>query len=163
MFWARLDRRGGSMSVIAKFAVGVLGMGLGFLVMTGGAHAVGAGHSASPNWLVLAFLFHVIGEMFLSPVGMSATTRLVPRRFAGQGMGLWFTSLAMGNLFASVMAGELTKGATGAQWSAYFFRMFTWGAAAAVLLLALLPLLRRWAALDNTRDGATGTERNASS
>jgi POT family proton-dependent oligopeptide transporter len=150
--WTRFDARKVQMSVITKFALGVLGMGLGFLIMMGGAKALGTGHGASPFWLVMAYLLHVLGELFLSPVGMSATTRLVPPRFAGQGMGLWFTSLAMGNLFASRLAGELGKDATGSDWSAYFFRMFTWGAAAAVLLLILLPLLRRWAALDNTQE-----------
>jgi hypothetical protein len=55
----------------------------------------------------------------------------------------------MGNLFASRLAGELGKDATGADWSAYFLRMFGWGAAAAVLLLALLPLLKRWASINN--------------
>ncbi|HXC57974.1 MAG TPA: peptide MFS transporter [Steroidobacteraceae bacterium] len=154
LVWTRLDARNVRVSVIAKFAVGVAGMGLGFLIMVGGAKALGSGHGASPVWLVMAYLSHVIGELFLSPVGMSATTRLVPRRFAGQGMGLWFTSLAMGNLFASRLAGDLGQDANGAAWSAYFLRMFGVAAAAAALLLILWPLLRRWAALDNARDGA---------
>jgi POT family proton-dependent oligopeptide transporter len=89
---------------------------------------------------------HVLGELFLSPVGMSATTRLVPQRFSGQGMGLWFASLAMGNLFASRLAGELGGNASSQDWSAYFLRMCGYAAVAVVVLLALLPLLRRWAA-----------------
>ncbi len=165
--WTRLDARNVQMSVITKFALGVAGMGLGFLIMVGGAKTLGGSQGASPFWLVMAYLLHVLGELFLSPVGMSATTRLVPPRFSGQGMGLWFTSLAMGNLFASRLAGNLGEGATGADWSAYFFRMFTWGAGAAALLLLLLPLLRRWAALDNAgataRDATTAAGERANS
>jgi len=147
LFWMRLDARGRQMSVIAKFAVGLAGMGLGFLVMIGGAHALG-GSGASPSWLIMAYLMHVLGELFLSPVGMSATTQLVPKRFSGQGMGLWFASLAMGNLFASRMAGDVASDATASDWSAYFLRMAGYAAVAVVLLLALLPLLRRWAVTD---------------
>src|SRR6478735_6907411 len=150
LLWMRLDGRGRQMSVITKFALGLAGMGLGFLVMVGGAMALGGGqagnHGASPFWLILAYLMHVLGELFLSPVGMSATTRLVPQRFSGQGMGLWFASLAMGNLFASRLAGELGGNASSQDWSAYFLRMCGYAAIAVMVLLALLPLLRRWAA-----------------
>ena len=148
LLWMRLDTRGRQMSVITKFALGLAGMGLGFLVMVGGALALGGGqgHGASPFWLILAYLMHVLGELFLSPVGMSATTRLVPQRFSGQAMGLWFASLAMGNLFASRLAGELGGDASAHEWSAYFLRMCGYAALAVLVLLALLPLLRRWAA-----------------
>jgi proton-dependent oligopeptide transporter, POT family len=142
--WLRLDRRGVQLSVITKFALALLGMGLGYLIMIGGAKAI-SGSGASPMWLVTAYLMHVLGELFLSPVGMSATTQLAPKRFAGQAMGLWFASLAMGNLFASKMAGELTAQSTSTDWSQYFGRMFLYGAAGAALLLLLLPVLRRWA------------------
>ena len=144
LLWMRLDARGRQMSVITKFAFGLAGMGLGFLVMVGGALTLGT-TGASPSWLILAYLMHVLGELFLSPVGMSATTRLVPRRFSGQAMGLWYASLAMGNLFASRLAGGLGSDATASTWSAYFLRMTGYAALAVVLLLALLPLLRRWA------------------
>ena len=97
-------------------------------------------------WLIMAYLLHVIGEVLLSPVGMSATTRLAPQRFSGQAMGLWFTSIALGNLFASRLAGQLSPDATSADWTHYFARMFGYGAGAALLLLAALPFLRRWAA-----------------
>ena len=144
LMWVRFDSRGINLSVITKFAIGLLGMGLGFLVMVGAAQSMG-GNGASPFWLVFAYMIHVLGELFLSPVGMSATTRLAPKRFAGQAMGLWFTSIAMGNLFASRLAGELGSDATPGDWTAYFERMFGVGMIAAVVLVALLPLLRRWA------------------
>jgi POT family proton-dependent oligopeptide transporter len=150
VMWMRFDKRGFQLSVIVKFAIALFVMGLGFLLMIGGAHSTSGG-GASPWWLIMAYLLNVLGELFLSPVGMSATTRLAPQRYSGQAMGLWFSSIAMGNLFASRLAGELTPQATVSDWTGYFARMFGYAAVGAVLLLALLPLLRRWA---QSRDDA---------
>jgi hypothetical protein len=99
--WVALEARRRDLSIITKFSIGLFGMALGFLVMAGAARVAGASGSAGPMWLVLTYLLHTIGELALSPVGMSATTRLAPRRFSGQAMGVWFTSIAMGNLLAS--------------------------------------------------------------
>jgi proton-dependent oligopeptide transporter, POT family len=147
--WAFLAARGRDLNLILKFSLGLVGMGLGFLVMVGAAGIVarsvmGATGSAGPIWLVTTFLLHTLGELCLSPVGMSATTQLAPRRYAGQAMGLWFTSLAMGNLFASQLAGSVDN-ADAAQLSDYFMRMFQYGAAGAVVLVVLSPWLKRWA------------------
>jgi proton-dependent oligopeptide transporter, POT family len=147
--WMFLGKRGRDFSVITKFAFGLLGMGLGFLIMAGaskvvGHNLLGTAGSAGPIWLVATYLLHTIGELCLSPVGMSATTRLAPQRFAGQAMGIWFTSLAMGNLFASQLAGSL-DGADAQGMTDYFQQMFYYGAGGAVLLLIALPLLKRWA------------------
>jgi proton-dependent oligopeptide transporter, POT family len=147
--WMFLGKRGRDFSVITKFAFGLLGMGLGFLVMVGAAKVVGqnlmgTAGSAGPVWLIATYFFHTVGELCLSPVGMSATTRLAPQRFAGQAMGIWFTSLAMGNLFASQLAGSV-DGSSAASMADYFQRMFYFGAGGALLLLIALPLLKRWA------------------
>ncbi|MDR2216501.1 MAG: peptide MFS transporter [Nevskiaceae bacterium] len=142
LLWTRLGARGRDLPVVVKFALGLAGMGLGFAVMVGAAKVLGGGALAGSGWLVLTYLLHTLGELCLSPVGMSATTRLAPKRFAGQAMGLWFTSLAMGNLFASRLAGGL-EGAGSRELAAYFLRMTGWGIAGALLLLLLWPLLRR--------------------
>jgi POT family proton-dependent oligopeptide transporter len=149
--WTFLAARGRDLSVILKFALGLAGMGFGFLVMVGAAKIVshsllGATGNAGPMWLVTTYLLHTIGELCLSPVGMSATTQLAPQRFAGQAMGLWFTSLAMGNLFASRLAGSL-DGADANGLAGYFMLMFEYGAMGAAAMLVLFPLLRRWANL----------------
>jgi POT family proton-dependent oligopeptide transporter len=89
-------------------------------------------------WLVLTYFLHTVGELALSPVGMSATTRLAPRRFSGQAMGLWFTSLAMGNLLASRLAGDMGSPEGGGM-VGYFNWMFWFGIAAAGVLLLTLP------------------------
>ncbi len=156
--WTWLAARGRDLSVILKFALGLAGMGLGFLVMVGAAKVVGhsvlgATGNAGPMWLVVTYLLHTLGELCLSPVGMSATTQLAPQRFAGQAMGLWFTSLAMGNLFASRLAGSL-DGADAGGIASYFMLMFEYGAIGVGVLLVLFPLLRRWANLDR-RDAST--------
>ena len=150
--WMWLAAKGRDLSVILKFALGLAGMGFGFLVMVGAAKVVshsvlGATGNAGPMWLVITYLLHTVGELCLSPVGMSATTQLAPQRFAGQAMGLWFTSLAMGNLFASRLAGSL-DGADGPGIASYFLQMFQYGAIGAGALLVLYPLLRRWANLN---------------
>jgi proton-dependent oligopeptide transporter, POT family len=146
--WMYLGKRGRDFSVFSKFAFGLLGMGLGFLVMVGASEVIrhsmmGASGGAGPMWLVLTYALHTIGELCLSPVGMSATTQLAPKRFAGQAMGIWFTSLAMGNLLASQLAGSLdgvdAKGLTD-----YFLRMFEYGAIGAVVLLIVALWLKRW-------------------
>jgi proton-dependent oligopeptide transporter, POT family len=147
--WMALARRGRDLNVILKFALGLAGMGLGFLVMVGAAGVIshsmmGATGGAGAVWLVTTYLLHTLGELCLSPVGMSATTQLAPKRFAGQAMGLWFTSLAMGNLLASQLAGDIS-GADGRGLGEYFFRMFEYGAGGALLLVLLSPWLKRWA------------------
>jgi POT family proton-dependent oligopeptide transporter len=147
--WMYLGRRSRDFSVFTKFALGLAGMAFGFLVMVGAAKVIshsmlGATGGAGAMWLVMTYFLHTVGELCLSPVGMSATTRLAPARFAGQAMGIWFTSLAMGNLLASRLAGSL-EGATGPDLVRYFFTMFAYGAAGAVVLLIARPWLTRWA------------------
>jgi proton-dependent oligopeptide transporter, POT family len=141
--WVALDKRRRDLPTAGKFIVGLLGMALGFLVMVGAARVVGTSGTAGPMWLVFTYLLHTIGELALSPVGMSATTGLAPKRFTGQAMGLWFTSLALGNLLASRLAGSL-EGADALGMARYFGNMFWFGLIAAGVLLLTLPLLKRW-------------------
>jgi POT family proton-dependent oligopeptide transporter len=147
--WSFLAARGRDLNLILKFALGLAGMGLGFLVMVGAARVLahdmaGTGGGAGPLWLITTYFLHTVGELCLSPVGMSATTQLAPKRYAGQAMGLWFTSLALGNLFASQLAGSVDN-ADAHGLSDYFMRMFEYGAGGALLLVVLSPWLKRWA------------------
>jgi proton-dependent oligopeptide transporter, POT family len=84
--------------------------GLGFLVMLGAANRVIAGGATtrvSMLWLVASYFLQGIGELSLSPVGMSSMTRLAPKRFSGLTMGAWFTSIALGNLIAGIVGGNV--------------------------------------------------------
>jgi proton-dependent oligopeptide transporter, POT family len=101
--WIKLGRHDPSSPT--KFAFGLLFVGLGFLVMVGAAQATAAGHLVSPMWLVMTYLLHTIGELCLSPVGLSSMTRLAPDRVKGMMMGVWFLAASVGNLIAGRVAG----------------------------------------------------------
>lgn len=104
--WIYLGRRNLDPGAPAKFALGLLLLGLGFLVMVGAATVVASGRLAGPQWLLLAYLLHCFGELCLSPVGLSSVTKLAPPRFVGQMMGLWFLATSLGLLLAGLVAGE---------------------------------------------------------
>ncbi|MEO8138989.1 MAG: peptide MFS transporter, partial [Gemmatimonadota bacterium] len=101
--WISLGKRDPSSP--AKFAVGLLFVGLGFAVMIGAAAATAGGHLVSPMWLVVTYLLHTVGELCLSPVGLSSMTRLAPDRVKGMMMGVWFLATSVGNLIAGRVAG----------------------------------------------------------
>ncbi len=103
--WVTLARRHLNPSAPAKFAIGVVLMGCGFLVMAAAASIVAGGSHVLPYWLILTYLLHTFGELCLSPVGLSYATKLAPKRFVGQIMGMWFLSLSLGNLAAGLIAG----------------------------------------------------------
>ena len=108
--WIYLGRRNLDPSAPAKFALGLLLLGLGFLVMVGAASVVASGQLAGPQWLLLAYLLHSFGELCLSPVGLSSVTKLAPPRFVGQMMGLWFLATSFGLLLAGLIAGRFDAG-----------------------------------------------------
>ncbi len=106
--WVRLGRR--DLSAPGKFSLGLFFAGLGFVMMIFAANiVVGSGGSAkvSPWWLVGSYFFQTIGELCLSPVGLSSMTKLSPRKFVGQMMGIWFLASALGNLIAGLVGGNV--------------------------------------------------------
>jgi POT family proton-dependent oligopeptide transporter len=104
--WVWLGKRNLNPSAPAKFALGLIQMGLGFLVLAAASTFVAKGMKVGPSWLVWTYLLHTFGELCLSPVGLSFTTKLSPRRFVGQMMGMWFLFMSLGNLVAGLIAGE---------------------------------------------------------
>lgn len=100
--WVRLGPR--DPSTPAKFAFGLIAVGLGFALLIGGAVLAESGVKVSPFWLVGVYFFHTVGELCLSPVGLSAMTRLAPARVAGLMMGVWFLSIANGNYIGGRLA-----------------------------------------------------------
>ena len=103
--WVWMGRRGKEPSSPAKFAYGLLFVGLGFLVLAGGAMVSGPeGARVSPMWLVVVYFLHTIGELCLSPVGLSTVTKLAPHRVVGQMMGVWFMATALGNFIGGQVA-----------------------------------------------------------
>ncbi len=103
--WLRLGKR--EPSSPAKFAWGLFWVGAGFLLVAAAAQiAQRTGQRISPWWLVGLYFCHTVGELCLSPVGLSTVTKLAPIRFASLMMGVWFTSLAVGNRIGGWVAGH---------------------------------------------------------
>jgi POT family proton-dependent oligopeptide transporter len=100
--WVKLGSREPSSPV--KFAWGLLLVGVGFLILAIGANAAESGVRVSPMWLIVTYLFHTMGELCLSPVGLSAMTKLAPASVTGLMMGVWFLALSVGNYMGGRMA-----------------------------------------------------------
>ncbi len=110
MLWTGLGKRGIDLSSPAKFALGLFFAGLGFLIMIFAAQRVVASGGTllvSPWWLVGSYLLQTLGELCLSPVGLSSMTKLSPRKFVGQMMGIWFLASALGNLIGGLVGGNV--------------------------------------------------------
>jgi POT family proton-dependent oligopeptide transporter len=108
--WVGMAKRGMDLSSPAKFALGLFLAGLGFVIMIFAANAVvatGGATLVSPWWLVGSYFFQSIGELCLSPVGLSSMTKLAPRRFVSQMMGIWFLASALGNLIGGRVGGHV--------------------------------------------------------
>jgi POT family proton-dependent oligopeptide transporter len=96
--WVRLARS--EPSSTAKFSWGLVFVGLGFAILIPVANTT----NASPWWLTLTYLLHTVGELCLSPVGMSAMTKLAPARIGGLMMGTWFLSISVGDFIGGRLA-----------------------------------------------------------
>ena len=108
--WLALGRRDRDLSSPGKFAVGLAFAALGFLLMIFAANKVVASGGTllvSPWWLVGSYFFQTVGELCLSPVGLSSMTKLSPRKYVGQMMGIWFTASALGNLIGGLVGGHV--------------------------------------------------------
>lgn len=108
--WLRLGRAGREFSSPAKFALGLLLAGAGFALMIPAANAIvasGGSLRVSSWWLVGSYFLQTVGEMLLSPVGLSSMTKLSPRKYVGQMMGIWFLALSVGNLIAGLVGGSV--------------------------------------------------------
>jgi POT family proton-dependent oligopeptide transporter len=103
ILWVRLGRK--QPSTPAKMGTGLAFLAIGFLVLAWGASFTGGGLRVSMLWLIVTYLLHTVGELCLSPVGLSSVTKLSPRPLVGQMMGTWFMGTALGNLIAGLAAG----------------------------------------------------------
>ena len=140
--WVALARRNLNPSAPAKFAIGVILMGSGFLVMAAAASVVAHGSKVLPYWLILTYLLHTFGELCLSPVGLSYVTKLSPQRLVGQMMGMWFLSLSLGNLAAGLIAGEFDANNVAAMPGQYLHIVYFAVGLGAVLLILSRPVKR---------------------
>ena len=142
--WVLLARRNWNPSIPMKFGLGLLFLALGFAVMAAASGFVAAGKQVLPVWLVTTYLIHTVGELCLSPVGLSSVTKLAPRKLVGQMMGFWFLATALGNLIAGLLAGAFSVDAI-QQWPAMYLKITILPIAAGLLLILFARLLKRLA------------------
>lgn len=109
LFWNRWRKMGKESSSIFKMAVGTIIMGAGFLFMTAAAKEYLADGKSAMYWLILAYLFHTIGELCSSPVALSFITKLSPERYVAFMMGAYFAATGLGNKVAGILS-ELSAG-----------------------------------------------------
>lgn len=102
-YWAKRKMKNKEASSLFKMATGTIIMGLGFVFMVFAARDYNANGSSAMYWLVLAYLFHTIGELCSSPVSLSFVTKLAPVRYASLMMGLYFASTGLGNKVAGIL------------------------------------------------------------
>src|ERR1019366_9799692 len=138
--WMAMAARNLNPSAPAKFAIGVMLMGSGFLVMAAAAGIVAGGSKVLPHWLILTYLFHTFGELCLSPVGLSYFTKLAPKRFVGQMLGIFFLAISLGNLVASLIAGEFDANDVAAMPGQYMHIVYFSVGLGAVLLVLSRPV-----------------------
>lgn len=108
-FWASRKLKGKEASSLFKMASGIIIMGLGFVFMAFASKEYQAAGASAMYWLVLAYLFHTIGELSSSPVALSFVTKLSPVKYASIMMGLYFAATGLGNKVAGIV-GEFSQG-----------------------------------------------------
>jgi POT family proton-dependent oligopeptide transporter len=163
--WTVLGRRGMNPSQPVKIALGLILLGLGFVVLVVGARTIRIGTAADPAailakagivYVLGAYFFHTMGELCLSPTGLSYVTKAAPVRFVSLLMGIWFVSSFIANLGGGLIAAQtekLEKGelklpwnfseGTGTVQADFFFLFVVTSIGAGLVILALTPLLKR--------------------
>lgn len=149
--WVKLGKFNPNTPV--KFSIAIIMAGLGFGALVLGAETTADGAKVAMIWLVLAYLFHTLGELCLSPVGLSSVTKLAPEKVVGFMMGVWFLATAGSEFIAVVLAnlakidtsgGEVTDVALAIEtYSSLFTKLFWTGLIFGGILLVLSPILKK--------------------
>lgn len=151
-FWLKLNKAGREPSTPLKFVLGLFQLGLGFAIIVLGAKLFATESMVPLIFLVLMYLFHTMGELSLSPIGLSMVTKLSPVKIVGFVMGAWFLSISFAHELAAGL-GKLTAAPEDDAPASVTLELFsgvylTWGVyvvlGAAALLALLVPLLRKW-------------------
>ena len=137
--WVKLASAGKEPSSPAKFSFGLVFVGLGFLILVLPAGSAEQGTLVSPWWLVATYFLHTVGELSLSPVGLSAMTTLAPARIAGLMMGVWFLATSVGNFIGGRAAGFYETFAL----PSLFGTVAIFGIISGVILFAFVPSMRK--------------------
>lgn len=126
-----------------KYGLGLIIMAIGFGLLAYGSFGITEGVKVSMMWLILAYLFHTLGELCLSPVGLSYVSKLVPARMIAFMFGMWYLAIAIGNKLAALLGGQIDN-ITEQHSLSFFFLIFTIvPATAGVLVILLNPLIKK--------------------
>jgi len=143
VLWIQLGKRMLDPSYGVKCAIGTLIMGSGFVVMFFAAMYAAGDQKVAPYWLVATYFLHTVGELCLSPVALSAVSKLSPRRFSGQLMGLFVLTYSIGSVIAGVMAGAFGTDESG-DVTALFSNVATFAGIIGFVVLILALITRKW-------------------
>ncbi|KFZ28306.1 amino acid transporter [Pseudidiomarina atlantica] len=149
--WVNLTKRMINPSYGFKSAVGLIIMTSGFIVMFFASQVAASGMKVSPNWLVAVYFLHTVGELCLSPVALSAVSKLSPRRMAGQMMGIFVLTYSIGSLMAGLIAGRLDPENVSAMPDT-FIKMTMLGMGVGVVIFIIALKTRKWEALAGQPD-----------
>jgi POT family proton-dependent oligopeptide transporter len=141
--WVWLAKKNLNPRTPIKFGFGLILLGIGFLFMVGAAKVATTGAKAGMFALVLTYFFHSIGELFVSPVGLSNITKLSPKRFVGQMMGLWFVATALGNLIAGTFGGHFDPSNV-QQMPDLFWTFVLLPVGVGLIFLVVNPVVKKW-------------------
>ena len=151
--WVALDKRKLNPSIPLKFGLGIVQLGLGFVALYYGAYISQEDGVVALFWLVLGYFLHTTGELCLSPVGLSAVTKLAVPSVVGVMMGAWFLATAYSEFVAAQLAklaaidtvsgSVIDVGAALASYTALFNDLLYLGLGVAALLLLISPLLKK--------------------
>jgi POT family proton-dependent oligopeptide transporter len=140
MLWMKLETLNRNPNTPVKFGIGLMLLGLGFVVMSFASMRAEGGVLVSPLWLVAVYMLHTFGELCLSPIGLSMITKLAPQKIVSVMMGLWFASIALANYMAGVMEAILENYLPGM--NLFVFLTIT-SMSAGLVLFALSPWLKK--------------------
>jgi POT family proton-dependent oligopeptide transporter len=138
--WRALGARHREPSTSLKMVAGLALVGAGFLFLVVAAGPADRGVLVSPFWLVAAYVLHSVGELCLSPVGLSYVTKVAPARFASLMMGVWFLSIAAANYLGGFLASMMHQVPS---LTRFFMIPVATSFGAAIVMLAMVPLLKR--------------------
>lgn len=130
-------------SAATKYALGLIIMAVGFGLLAFGSYGMQEGVKVSMIWLILAYLFHTLGELCLSPVGLSYVSKLVPARMIALMFGMWYLAIAIGNKLAAVLGGQIENITKEYSLSTFFLIFTLVPLVAGLLVFALNPLLKK--------------------
>jgi len=144
VLWLSLARKRREPSSPAKFTIGLFALSLSFLLMVPAARFFESHHGlrVSPMWLIGLYFLQMVGELCLSPVGLSMVTKLSPPKVVGLMMGFWFFATAMGNYVAGWVAGLVGH----RSYSQVFLIAAVIAACVTLILAVMIPIIKRWMA-----------------